>query len=197
MGVGTAQPAAAGDPDEAAEAPAGQSAWLTDAARCSWRATATASIRECTPSAWRMCRMWLRTVSLLRCSSAAICSVRPAVLEQPKDLGLARREIVDGRNRLLTGLVLEVAEHADDPAPEQTNECTSTSVRCPRRRRRRHPRPWSSPSRSPSWRTRAARGSSPRCDDRRELLAPRRPRALRRQVHPADDPSRRGRSSGR
>src|SRR4051812_17815953 len=39
------------------------------------RETATASSLELTPSAWSRWRTWLRTVSGLRCSSAAICLV--------------------------------------------------------------------------------------------------------------------------
>ena len=39
------------------------------------RAAATASSREWTPSAWKRRRMWFRTVSVLRWSSAAICFV--------------------------------------------------------------------------------------------------------------------------
>src|SRR6185312_1082274 len=39
------------------------------------RATATASSRECAPTAWSRWRMWLRTVSRLRCRSSAICAV--------------------------------------------------------------------------------------------------------------------------
>jgi hypothetical protein len=42
------------------------------ATRCSCRPTATASRREWTLSAFRMWRMWLRTVSMLRWSSCAI-----------------------------------------------------------------------------------------------------------------------------
>ena len=59
---------------------------------------------------------------------------RPAVLEQTKDLGLARREIVDGPHRLAHGLVLELAEHADDrpradelSAPRRACDCPSPS----------------------------------------------------------------------
>ena len=39
------------------------------------------------------CRTWFRTVSVLRCSSSAICTRRAAALEQREHLGLARRQV--------------------------------------------------------------------------------------------------------
>ena len=43
--------------------------------QCAPLAIATASSREWAPVARSTCRMWLRTVSVLRCSSSAICAV--------------------------------------------------------------------------------------------------------------------------